>query len=59
MCNKTQSQKVFKNIQEYLLFLRNVFLVGKEWNKYITRKFKNKLIILDNTCSHKNKRISK
>ena len=71
MCNKTQSQEVFKKytgifaistkgVLGWELYEKsgiNTDRLVEFLEKYITTKFKNKLIILDNASSHRNERI--
>jgi len=57
---KTHSQEVFKKYT-CIFAINNKVVIG--WKlyrkKYITRKYKNKLIILDNASSHRNEKIKK
>ncbi len=67
------SKRSLKNIHAFLRFLSNAFYVAELYEKsgintdqlveflekYITTKFNDKLIILDNISSYKNERIKK
>jgi len=71
MCNKTQSQEVFKKYTGIFAISTKGILGWKLYEKsginadrlyefletHITNKYKNKLIILDNASRHRNDKI--